>query len=159
MARLNTLNGRKVKGARRGGFTMIELIFVVIFLGILAAIALPKLTNSTESAALASMKSDARANITALETQYAATQSYPASQIDVDGGEKGAVIEKEDQNTGVKTKFIASPHNKVTIKKRVCDDGSAGFSVEVTSDKTDKSVTYDSCTDASIQVVDGGSNP
>ena len=155
MARLNTLtHGKKVKGARRG-FTMIELIFVVIFLGIMAAIAIPKIMGSTESATLASMKNDARANISAMQTYYVAVQEYPQSQL-IDGGEKGRQVVAENKSTGVKVKLVASPHNKVSLHREDCD-GEPGFSIEVTSDKTDKSVTYNSCTDASIQVVNGGS--
>ena len=154
MARLNTLTrGKKVKGARRG-FTMIELIFVVIFLGIMAAIAIPKIMGSTESATLASMKNDARANISAMETYYVAVQEYPQSRV-IDGGEKGRQAVVENESSGVKVKLVASPHNKVTLKKIDCD-GEPGFEITVTSEKTDKTVEYDSCEDASIRVESAG---
>ena len=44
----------------RRAFTLIELLIVVVIIGILAAIAIPKFSNTKEKAYVAQMKSDLR---------------------------------------------------------------------------------------------------
>lgn len=60
----------------RKGFTLIELLIVVVIIGILAAIAIPKFSNTKEKAYVASMKSDLRNLSTAEETYFADYQAY-----------------------------------------------------------------------------------
>jgi prepilin-type N-terminal cleavage/methylation domain-containing protein len=51
----------------RDGFTIIELLIVVVIIGILAAIAIPKFANTKENAYVAAMKTDLRNLATAQE--------------------------------------------------------------------------------------------
>jgi prepilin-type N-terminal cleavage/methylation domain-containing protein len=65
--------GSKRMSRNRKGFTLIELLIVVVIIGILAAIAIPKFSNTKEKAYVAAMKSDLR-NMATYEEQYAADQ-------------------------------------------------------------------------------------
>ncbi|MFL5567038.1 MAG: prepilin-type N-terminal cleavage/methylation domain-containing protein [Gemmatimonadaceae bacterium] len=55
----------------RKGFTLVELLIVVVIIALLAAIAIPKFSNTKDKAYVAQMKSDLR-NLATYEEQYAA---------------------------------------------------------------------------------------
>lgn len=61
------------------GFTLVELVVVIAILGILAAIAVPKLNTSTESAKNAKLKSDLRTVDSALAIYYSNNGQYPTN--------------------------------------------------------------------------------
>ena len=65
-------------GARKG-FTLIELLIVVVIIGIVAAIAIPKFSNTKEKAFIASMKSDLRNLVGAQEAYFTDNNSTYAS--------------------------------------------------------------------------------
>ena len=60
----------------RKGFTLIELLIVVVIIGILAAIAIPKFSNTKEKAVVSAMKSDLRNYASAEESYYADYTTY-----------------------------------------------------------------------------------
>jgi prepilin-type N-terminal cleavage/methylation domain-containing protein len=60
----------------RTGFTLIELMIVVIIVGLLAAIAVPKFGTARERAYIASMKSDLRNFVNAEEAYFADSVKY-----------------------------------------------------------------------------------
>ena len=62
----------------RKGFTLIELLIVVVIIGILAAIAIPKFAATKDKAKLASVKTDVRNIMSAMEGRASDNGSYVA---------------------------------------------------------------------------------
>ncbi len=61
---------------QRPGFTIIELLIVIIIIAVLAAIAIPRFTDSKKRAYLAAMKSDLRNMVPSVESRFADDATY-----------------------------------------------------------------------------------
>ena len=64
---------------REGGFTLVELMVVVMIIAILMAIAIPTFLNSRKRAQDSAAKSNARNGLAAAQSVYSENQTYPAT--------------------------------------------------------------------------------
>ncbi len=90
-------NKRKDKHlSKRSGFTLIEIILVVVIIGILAGIAIPRMGGKAEKAQISAAKSNIAALGMAIQEYEMMNGSYPAS-LDglLDESKGGPYMEKK----------------------------------------------------------------
>src|SRR5258708_36750317 len=68
-------------GMGRNGWTLIELLIVVVIIGLLATIAIPKFSNTKEKAYVGAMKSDLRNLATAEEAFFYDSAKYTTNLV------------------------------------------------------------------------------
>jgi len=101
-----------MKQTIKKGFTLVELLFVMAIISILAGFAIANLNDSTKVATLNSMKSDARNAMSAEQLLFSSTHSYQTLSC----------TEGVDDNNGLCTsgalKLSVSKGNRVVTVKR-----------------------------------------
>ncbi|MFW5624389.1 MAG: type II secretion system protein [Campylobacter hyointestinalis] len=99
------------------GFTMIELVFVIVILGILASLAVPKLAATKDDAEAAKAAVEIKDAITQLTTYYIVNGSFPQNNTDVTTAEGNKV---NSTNTDVVSKTISEVLNRDGLKWTDC---------------------------------------
>ena len=143
------------------GFSMIELLFVMVILAALAAIAIPSMSSGTESATLTSMRSDMKNIMALLQSKYVDTQDYSviigseikAAEANDSGFASDPLV---NSKTSESTNIPLSQGNSVTITANTAAEGSctaAGQGFEISISNTNvpgKTTKFNSCTDGKI---------
>jgi len=102
---------------REAGFTLVELLIVVIILGALAAIAIPQFTTSTDDAKLSALDTSLAELRSAVELYYHQHNgAYPGAKKDTDGSPVGSAAEAATAFVNQLTLY--SDENGVTSKKK-----------------------------------------
>ena len=140
-----TLNGMRKRGSEDRGFTMIELLVVVVIIGVLVAIAVPVYLNYRKGAANKSAASDVRGAITAIEQYYTDNgNAYPVTGTST----KGTALTLKGTTGGDQT-ITVSPGNILGIKPMTVA-GAAAYRICAVNEDGGQMYVYNSSAGGSV---------
>ena len=114
----------------RKGFTLVEILIVVIILGILAAIVIPQFTNASEEARMSSLKSNLQSIRAQLQLYRMKNDVFPAA-----ASFETLLTRDPNNGGGVGAPFLYSiPTNPYTGTNTVTTWGGGGAGWEIDAD-------------------------
>jgi type IV pilus assembly protein PilA len=148
-----TLNGMRKRGSEDRGFTMIELLVVVVIIGVLVAIAVPVYLNYRKGAANKSAASDVRGAITAIEQYYTDNNNaYPTGTIISDEGKSKDLPATAGGTPQVMT---VSPGNTLGYKDTTPAGGTASYRLCARNKDGEQMYVYNSTAGGSVAKTTG----
>ena len=137
---------------KQGGFTLLELLIVIVIIGILALLIIPNITSAPKKARDTKRKTDITTVRKGLEEYFVDNNVYPTLLTDLQTGSAPIMktIPTDPKNTGVYV-YTYTPTNTnstYTLKSCLENDGDNGANTAVDS-------TCGSSTAKSFTVVNG----
>jgi len=146
-----------MRNKKRQGFTLVELLFVMAVISIMAGFAIAKINNSTKAATLTSMKNDAR-NMQNSFTQYLSNKDNPSLRMQHCNEGIQDNNGQCDHTPGLKVRV--SKDNRIVFGTTTCSDGKMGYAFNITNKNYFKRnhtlrVGFNSCTHGTIVKTEG----
>jgi prepilin-type N-terminal cleavage/methylation domain-containing protein len=131
--RVDALSRPEGNAVNARGFTLIELLIVVVIIGLLAIIAIPKVSNTKEKAYVAQMKSDLKNLATAEEAFFYDSTYYTTSLVSLNNfrSSTGVTLNVLEATPGG---WSAEAVHAQTTRKCVLYQGSAAVVPPATSE-------------------------
>ncbi len=108
-----------MRKSRNQGFTLVEILIVVVILGILAAIVVPQFTNASQEA----LKSSLRTQLQTVSSQIELYRVQNAGQLPHQGGVDFLGATHDGWGIMVEQNFLKSPPSNGYVQSRVVADG------------------------------------
>jgi type IV pilus assembly protein PilA len=142
LAEMNRIRARRLNGEK--GFTLVELLVVIVIIGILVAIAIPVFLSQRGAAQDRSIESDVRNVLPVLETYYADNNAYPALEtttLFAATASEGKAFDLATGTTPPTGEYVVTVSPGVTITIDV-DSSTSPASYVITGTHADRSTEY-----------------
>lgn len=115
---------------KEGGFTLLELLIVIVIIGILALLIIPNITSAPKKARDTQRKTDTRAIQKGLEEYFTSNNAYPTTTAALSAGVTPIMktVPTDPKNTGVYvyTYTFDTPSGGYTLKACLENSGDNG---------------------------------
>ncbi len=132
---------------KEGGFTLLELLIVIVIIGILALLIIPNITSAPKKARDTQRKTDLRAIQKGMEEYFVSNNIYPNLISDLTGGNPPILktAPTDPKNTGVYVYTYTPAGTNTTYTLKAClengGDNGTGVSADASCTGTSKAFT------------------
>ncbi len=118
---------RKIKATMMAGFTLVELLIVVIILAILAAIVVPQFASSTDDAKLSALDTTLANMRAAIDLYYQQHGKYPGAVVSTGATCDSGAADTTGSTANTKEAFIAQLTRYTNAAGQACTGSGANF--------------------------------
>jgi type II secretion system protein G len=135
---------------KQGGFTLLELLIVIVIIGILALLIIPNITSAPKKARDTKRKTDITTLRKGLEEYFVNNNVYPAALTDLTTGSAPIVktLPTDPKNTGAFVYTYTAANSNSTYTLTACLENDQDASANVVA-------PVSPCTTKTFQVING----
>jgi general secretion pathway protein G len=135
---------------KQGGFTLLELLIVIVIIGILALLIIPNITSAPKKARDTTRKTDITAVRKGLEEYFVNNNSYPAALTDLQTGSAPIIktLPVDPKNTGAFVYTYTPANTNTTYTLNACLENDQDNGANVIA-------PVGSCTTKTFQLING----